>query len=454
MFVLQRWTTSRVLRWTTSRILDQILNRTKTSHVRFSSQSYRWSLLSSVSVCDCNCTKYLPHSVSNQKLQILRQCANLVPSYWHGVRSEEKVEYAKKMYEKILTSLPERTLVVYTDGSVLDAEDRVGPCGVGVVIYRQSDNFKAELSVPVSPRASVDVAEYTAVETALSHIISNINLREVDKIQIFCDNQAVIKGCFYQIYDVEHQAVVRSIRKKWDDIVSEGISVAMDWVPSDSGVDGNDLADKLALQAAKKATSLPLESTLITERDVQRSMKQYTTITGSKGRRRDYSENVMLAILMKNSKGQKKTAEANNRSNLSEVETDVDFVDMNNRRVLFTGMTQDKLYQMMSKATLHGCSVDRKLSSATDFVVYGTCDTSQKDDVKKLAYKLGVQYVSSEDWERALSKCVKVGLPIFSEESYDNMKQQKKRHRNSDLQNKGNKIEKKGNKAIQKRKDR
>ncbi|XP_033753938.1 uncharacterized protein LOC117337197 isoform X2 [Pecten maximus] len=401
MFVLRRRTPCRVF--------YHVLNVAKITNVLTPNQTST----SPASVCECNHKKCLPHVVSRE-LQFLRKYANSIPNYWYGMRTDEKIEYAKEMYQKILTSLPENTLVVYTDGSVLDSKGRVGPCGIGAVIYQKDKTKVAELSVPVSARASVELAEYTAIEKALSHITKNINLIDLDKIQFFCDNQEVIKGCLYDTFEA-YKDIVVSIRQKRDYIVSQGVGVAIDWIPSDAGVDGNDHADQLALRAAKKAAILPLESTLITERDVQRSMKRFKSITGSKGRKRDYSENVMLAILMKEKKNQKKMEVANDNSNRNSVMPElIPMVDMNERRVLFTGMNQDDLHRSVSKAVMHGCTVDKKLSNATDFVVHGSCDATNKAEIEKLAYKLGIPYISCEAWEKALSKCSKVGLPEYT----------------------------------------
>ncbi|XP_069113858.1 uncharacterized protein [Argopecten irradians] len=276
------------------RVFYQMLRRSETTNVLFLSDGFQPSSVSAVSVCCYRCN-------------ISRGYSKPVNDYWYGERTDEKVELAKEMYKKVLLSLPDKALIVYTDGSTLDSKGRLGPCGSGIVIYQNDKTKVAELSVPVSPRSSVEKAEYAAIENALSHISKNVNLLELEKIQIFCDNQKVIKGCLYEKVNKELREVVGRIRKKREDILSQGVHVAIDWIPSGAGVDGNDHADQLALLAAKKAANLPLESTLITERDVQRSMKRFKSITGSRGRKRDYSENVMLGILMKEKKPLKQT---------------------------------------------------------------------------------------------------------------------------------------------------
>ncbi|XP_021371282.1 uncharacterized protein LOC110461886 [Mizuhopecten yessoensis] len=445
MFVLYRWMPGR--------ILYHISSAASTSDMLLPGQSSRRDLMSPVSLCCCNHRKYLPRVV-NHKLQFSKKYANSAPKYWNGMKTDEKIENAKKMHDKIKSSLPEKTLVVYTDGSMLDSKRRVGPCGAGAVIY-ENDETIAKLSVPVSPQAPNDLAEYTAIKIALSNIIKNFNFLQLEKIQIFCDNQHVIKGCLNDTKEAEHADIVASIRQKMDVIISEGVEIAIDWVPSNSGVDGNDLADKLAKRAAIMASTLPLESTLITERDVQRSMEQFKSVTGSKGRNRDYSQNVMLAILMKN-KDQKRMTGANSSSsqgNQSPPDSESGpVVNMNNRRVLFTGMYQDDLHRLVSKATMHGCTVDKKLSSVTDFVVHGLCDTTDKEEVQQLAYKIGVQCVSGDDWEKALSKCPKLGLPSYSEDNHKHTKLKKKRPCHSGSKDGNNRKDKKGKNSVQKKK--
>lgn len=144
------------------------------------------------------------------------------------------------MYQEHIAAAHSGEHHIYTDGSS-NAE------GTGYGIFSQDHSISRKLS----PIASAFTAELFAILGAILQLMNT----KYNKITIFCDSQSAIK--IINKYDTCHP--VASLIQSWlIRLASRKKEVRFCWIPSHTGLNGNEEADKLA-RAATTAIDAPMQ---------------------------------------------------------------------------------------------------------------------------------------------------------------------------------------------------
>ena len=160
----------------------------------------------------------------------------------------DKTTSPQELHGKWIRSLPDHTIVIYTDGSKLDS----GATGCGWVIYNvgKQQLFRVmEGSCHLGNRAEGFDAELHAVQEATTALLT-ATITPRRRVFICIDNQAATDTL--QFNKDNHEYARRTIETTAQ-LRLLGWTVSTVWCPSHCGITGNEHADSLA----KMGTSLP-----------------------------------------------------------------------------------------------------------------------------------------------------------------------------------------------------
>ena len=129
----------------------------------------------------------------------------------------------------------ETDVQVYTDGSKMQRK-------VGAGIFIKGGGWDKEISEPLGGYASVFTAELVAIKVA---ILQFMQARELSVI-IYSDSRSALQALL--VYNSNNR-LVQDIQVAVHELAQKGITVSFCWVPSHVGIEGNEMADKLAKAA-------------------------------------------------------------------------------------------------------------------------------------------------------------------------------------------------------------
>ena len=152
----------------------------------------------------------------------------------------------RRVFLSLLASLPASCYAVYTDGSSLG---NPGLAGSGFAVY-DDGRLVAERSYHLG-LADNNYAELHAVLKATDYLLK---VEGAKPIFLFVDNRHAIRlatGVSSSKWGVEETEAIRANLE----LLATSRRVALYWVPGHAGVEGNERADRLAKQGARRPTS-------------------------------------------------------------------------------------------------------------------------------------------------------------------------------------------------------
>ncbi|VDI25109.1 Hypothetical predicted protein, partial [Mytilus galloprovincialis] len=199
------------------------------------------------------------------------QASKSPPEYWRTLgssknRTKEQEITGKNLILNKLNTVSPSTVVAFTDGS---CQSNPGPCGAGAI--RIFNNKEIELKQPVSKRGSILLAELVAIKLVLDYVSRIENKTLIEEVKIFSDSQTAI-GILTLNWKIENNrstsheiiSLIKCIQKH------HGIRINFDWTPGHADVRGNEIADKLAKEAAKEANQIQKEAHItVTKQDIK-----------------------------------------------------------------------------------------------------------------------------------------------------------------------------------------
>jgi ribonuclease HI len=181
------------------------------------------------------------------------QVSKSLPEYWKNLGSsktrtkEQEIKGRDLILQKI-TETTENTAIAFTDGSCLN---NPGPCGAGAIVFVEEET--TELKQPVCKRGSILLGELIAIKIVLEYIDQPEIRRKIEQLTIFSDSQTAI-GILTLHWKIEnHKRITLEILDKMKRIQKNGIEIKIHWTPGHANVNGNEIADRLAKEAAKEA---------------------------------------------------------------------------------------------------------------------------------------------------------------------------------------------------------
>ena len=198
------------------------------------------------------------------------------PSYWSRLgssksRTQEQQAQCIEVVEEMTKGANDNTIISFTDGSCLG---NPGPCGAGAAIYPGSGSV-IPLKRPVAKRGSILLGEMVAIMTTLEYCITNFT-GQYSKIQILSDSQTAVGIISLNWASTNYMDLIRDIQEGIASLQRTGTETEVMWVPGHANIAGNDIADKLAKEAAEEAKHLDESANCVTKSDVIQAAKQST----------------------------------------------------------------------------------------------------------------------------------------------------------------------------------
>ena len=193
------------------------------------------------------------------------------PSYWSQLgssknRSNEQQEEGKAIIQDMVNEVSASALVCFTDGSCLP---NPGPCSAGAVIYHP-DGQEECIKRPVTAYGSILLGELVAILSVTEHLTTNNSHIQHRQIRIFSDSQTAVGIITLNWVPDHYLHVIKKINENISSLESKGWNLEIVWTPGHSEVQGNDVADRLAKEAAMEAKELGEETSIVTVQDIKR----------------------------------------------------------------------------------------------------------------------------------------------------------------------------------------
>ena len=165
---------------------------------------------------------------------------------------------------EILGQIDENETVAFTNGSALG---NPGPTGVGAVVYLKGYNSSPLLlKKGVSPLSNNYTGELVGILIALKFMVSlddQIQLKD-RKIHFFTDCQPAIIAAFNSSIPSGKVDIILQIKECVTKLSDRGNIILVHWVPGHRDIEGNELAEQQAKEAANEMVGADPEDFPIT----------------------------------------------------------------------------------------------------------------------------------------------------------------------------------------------
>ncbi|XP_053388561.1 ribonuclease H-like [Mercenaria mercenaria] len=173
------------------------------------------------------------------------------PTYWNNLgssknRTAEQQIQARQAINQQLHDINPDAAIAFTDGS---CRGNPGPCGAGSCVFLPSGE-RMELKQPVSKMASILLGELIAIKITLEFIVKEQTKYRIPSLHIFSDSQTVIGILTLGWENKLHIKAVQEVKSIWKASEKGGTTIKLDWSPGHAAIAGNEIADRLAKEAA------------------------------------------------------------------------------------------------------------------------------------------------------------------------------------------------------------
>ena len=138
------------------------------------------------------------------------------------------------------------------------------------------DNEPVPLKRPVAHRGSILLAELVAILLVLEFCITELSNGLYSSLNILSDSQSAVGIISLNWKSTNYTDLIQDIKEHMSTLIKKGIAVRVQWTPGHADIEGNEIADKMAKEAAKEAETLNPSFNIITKSDIKRAVKEST----------------------------------------------------------------------------------------------------------------------------------------------------------------------------------
>ena len=92
-----------------------------------------------------------------------------------------------------------------------------------------------------------------AIEIALGFIETESSKKKIDNVKIFCDSQSAVGLLTLGWTPSSYKGTISKIKKQLESLRQTGMEIDISWTQGHADIAGNEIADRLAKEAAKEA---------------------------------------------------------------------------------------------------------------------------------------------------------------------------------------------------------
>ena len=161
---------------------------------------------------------------------------------------------ARQFVINSLNSIPENSMIAFTDGSAIP---NPGPCGASAVIFSNGLNSQPIiLSKSISKYSSSYHGELEAINLAVNFAKNYSETHYINQLRIYSDCQSALLAVSNIEPSINFRKSILEIRSKIGILQSQNTQVIGIWVCGHANIMGNELADENAKKAALEAKTL------------------------------------------------------------------------------------------------------------------------------------------------------------------------------------------------------
>ena len=158
---------------------------------------------------------------------------------------------------EILSQIKENEVVIFTDGLALG---NPGPTGAGAAVYLNGyQSSPILLKKGVSPLSNNYTGELVGIQIALDFMIGLEEQIKDTQIHFFTDCQPAIKAAFNGGIPSGKVDIILQIKESVNCLSDSGNDIIVHWVPGHRDIEGNELADCQAKEAANEMVGADTE---------------------------------------------------------------------------------------------------------------------------------------------------------------------------------------------------
>lgn len=196
------------------------------------------------------------------------------PEYWDGLgssksRTEQQVDMSREVISNMLLTVDIGTIVAFTDGS---CQPNPGPCGAGSCLFFPHERNPVKLTKPVSNMGSILLGELVAILMTLQYIMLNLpKTPGLTNCLIMSDSQSAVGILTLGWESTNYKQTVKDTMVAIKDLQDRGVETKIEWTPGHANIEGNEIADLLAKEAATAAAELDPSTSVTTFDDIKQA---------------------------------------------------------------------------------------------------------------------------------------------------------------------------------------
>ena len=122
------------------------------------------------------------------------------------------------------------------------------------------------------------LGELVAIQLTLNFVIEENRKHDIDTVLIFCDSQSAV-GILQLGWDNKsYKKTAMDIQQSLNTLEESGVHVKIQWSPGYANIQGNEIADRLAKEAAKEAEEMTDDAGIATQSDVRSAARESVEI--------------------------------------------------------------------------------------------------------------------------------------------------------------------------------